>query len=146
MPFIKKTHRSWLALVLTALLTFCVRGVAYAQAAPDAERDAVVLAVKQAFEAGDHTGISSLFGSSVELQLPNVSGIFSKKQSDMIVGQFLASHAGLVYELDHEEVADSSTLTLGRATKDGEAFRVCILFQQSAGTQQIKQLRIETLK
>lgn len=147
---LKPTISAYLASFVLALLILCVPISAFAQVKAEGEADdaASVLgqAVRKAFDSNDHTAISSLFGPSVELQLPNVSGIFSRKQSDMIVVQFLAIHQGLTYELDHEEVADDATLTIGRATRLSEAFRVCILSQQSNDLLQIKQLRIETLK
>lgn len=147
---LKPTISASLASFVFALLLMCVPVSASAQVKAEGEVDvsASVLgqAVRKAFDSNDHSAISSLFGPSVELQLPNVSGIFSRKQSDMIVGQFLAIHQGLTYELDHEEVADDATLTIGRASRQFEAFRVCILSQQSNDFLQIKQLRIETLK
>lgn len=147
---LKPTISAFFASSVLALLILCVPISAFAQVNAEDEADvaASVLgqAVSRAFDSNDHTAISSLFGPSVEIQLPNVSGIFSRKQSDMIVGQFLAIHQGLTYELDHEEVADDATLTIGRATRQTEAFRVCILSQQANNFLQIKQLRIETLK
>lgn len=146
----KPTFFASFAPFVFATLFLCVPTLARAQEGAEAQADGVAdvlgMAVRKAFDSSDHTAISSLFGSSVELQLPNVSGIFSRKQSDMIVGQFLSIHQGLTYELDHEEVADDATLTIGRATRQAEAFRVCILSQQTNDFLQIKQLRIETLK
>lgn len=146
----KPTIWASFASYVLALLFLCVPASALAQVNAEGEADDVAdvlgQAVRKAFDYNDHVAISSLFGSSVELQLPNVSGIFSRKQSDMIVGQFLATHQGLTYELDHEEVADDATLTIGRASRQAEAFRVCILSKQTNDFPQIKQLRIETLK
>ncbi|MGN0010867.1 MAG: DUF4783 domain-containing protein, partial [Marinilabiliaceae bacterium] len=50
--------------------------------------------MRLAFDAGDNSSICALVGSSVELQMPDASGIFSKKQAEMIIGKFLSLHPG----------------------------------------------------
>lgn len=102
--------------------------------------------VKVALDGADAGSLSSFFGNSVDLQLPNVSGIFSKKQSEMIIGKFLNLHKGLMYSLEHEEAAGEATLAIGTLANNDEIFRVFILLQPVADSQQIKQLRIEAQK
>lgn len=128
------------------MFLLCVPVRSYGQVDSGAGSAALVQEVKKALDSGDHSIVSRFFGPSVEIQLPNVSGIFSKKQAEMIVGQFLSAHPGLAFDLDHEEVADEATLTIGRASRDSDIFRVCIISQQTGNSLQIKQLRIETLK
>lgn len=142
----KCSLRAMLASLMGLALMLCAPVCSFGQESDAAGSAALVQGVKRAFDAGDHSSISSLFGTTVELQLPNVSGIFSRKQSEMIVGQFLSAHTGLAYELDHKEGTAEATMTIGRATRQGEAFRVCILSQQSGNSLQIIQFRIETLK
>lgn len=146
----KQTRLFFYASVLVVVVLSCFPTVSFGQDSAGGKRSPdsapLAIALRQAFESNDHAAISGLFGASVELQLPNVSGIFSKKQSDMIMGQFMSLHQGFTCELDHEEVSDDATLVIGRISKGGEAFRICILAQQYGDLSQIKQLRIETLK
>lgn len=142
----KTSLSAFLAPLVAMLLLLCAPVRSYGQENLSAGSATLVQEVKKALGSGDQSIMSRFFGPSVEVQLPNVSGIFSKKQSEMIVGQFLTAHPGLAYDLDHEEVADDATLTIGRASRESEVFRVCIISQQIGNSLQIKQLRIETLK
>lgn len=104
------------------------------------------MAVKSAFDSGSQSPMASYFGDSVEILLPDCSGIFSKRQAEMLLAKFLGSHRGVVYSVDHEESLGDAILSIGRLTGQGHDFRVCILLQQTGDNQQIKQLRIEEQK
>lgn len=146
----KTTLQVTFALMLSAVLFASAPASSYAQEQTVAEQSgatvALDLALRRALTTGDHSAVSAFFGQSVELQLPTTSGIFSGRQADMILGQFLSYNNGLSYELDHEEMTDDAILTIGRAEGTDESFRICVLSQQSDNSLQIKQLRIETLK
>ena len=106
----------------------------------------VPLPVKEAFDDADHNKLTAFFGGSVDLQLPNASGIFSRKQSEMILSKFLSLHPDLVFSVDHEEAAGELILSIGTLSSSDESFRVSMLLQPVANSQQIKQLRIENQK
>lgn len=102
--------------------------------------------MRLAFDAGDNSSICALIGSSVELQMPDASGIFSKKQAEMIIGKFLSLHPGLLCAVDQEEATPDATLVIGSLSGGSDLFRFYLLLQPTDGSLQIKQLRIETQK
>lgn len=104
------------------------------------------MAVKSAFDSGSQSPMASYLGGSVEILLPDCSGIFSKRQAEMLLAKFLGAHRGVVYTVDHEESLGDAILSIGRLAGQGHDFRVCILLQQTGDSQQIKQLRIEEQK
>lgn len=103
-------------------------------------------AVKSAMEKGQHSVMTPYLGASVELLLPNGSGIFGKKQAEMLIGDFLANHGGLTYKVDHEEKMGNSTMTIGVVENTDTRYRIYVLTQQVGDKQQIKQLKIEEHK
>lgn len=103
-------------------------------------------AVKKAIDASQVSDMSHLLGASVELLLPNSSGIYSKKQAEMLIGEFLTSHPQLSYSVDHEECTGSNVLTIGMMRGADGNFRISVLTQKRGETQQIKQLKIEEQK
>ncbi len=103
-------------------------------------------AVKHALDAADRSLLSPFLASTVELQLPDCSGIFSKKQAEMILAKFLAGHRGLVYYPCREETIADATLTIGRFSNSNADFGVYVLTQSVNGSKQIKQFRIEEQK
>ena len=104
------------------------------------------IAVKSAFDSGSQSPMAGYLGDSVEILLPDCSGIFSKRQAEMLLAKFLGTHREVVYSVDHEETLGDAVLSIGRLSGSGQDFRVCILLQQTGGVQQIKQLRIEEQK
>lgn len=106
----------------------------------------VPIAVKSAFDSGSQSPMAGYLGDSVEILLPDCSGIFSKRQAEMLLAKFLGTHREVVYSVDHEETLGDAVLSIGRLSGSGQDFRVCILLQQTGGVQQIKQLRIEEQK
>ncbi len=133
---------------LCLMILFCGVSASASAQSDDAAgwEHSVPLSVKEAFDEADHGKLTAFFGSSVELQLPNVSGIFSRKQSEMILSKFLSLHPSLVFVVDHEEAVGESILSIGTLSNADESFRVSMLLQPEANTQQIKQLRIENQK
>ena len=131
--------------VLVSIVMLSVVDPLLAQSAP-AWSYAMPISVKQAFDAGDHAPVAQFFSSTVELRLPNGNGIYSKKQAEMILGEYFAQHKGMVFSVDHEESVGVSTLTIGNLSLGAQKFRVYILSHLDAGAYSIKQFRIEELK
>ena len=103
-------------------------------------------AVKQALDGADRSLFSPFLAGMVELQLPDCSGIFSKKQAEMILAKFLSQHHGLTYSVCREEALADATLTIGRFAGQNVSFGVYLLTQSVNGSKQIKQFRIEEQK
>ncbi len=99
--------------------------------------------VKDALEKGNSVSLSNFFGGSVDMQLPNCAGIFSKRQAEMILSKFLAAHDGLSLTVKSEKSTGDANLTIGSLAGNGESFVVYILHSTSEGVTLIKQLRIE---
>ncbi len=133
----------WHALLAVVLL--CVPEPSVAQDVSSGEWSYVLpVSAKKAFDTNSSQLISPLLGSSVELRLPDCSGVYSKKQAEMLISSFLSTNQGYTYTVDHEETVGSSTLTIGLLSKDASVFRVSILTQPSEdGSLQIKQFKIE---
>ncbi len=103
-------------------------------------------AFKQALDAADHSLMSPYLANTVELRLPDCSGIFSKKQAEMILSKFMATHHGMSFSVNREESISDATITIGSFSDGDISFGVYVLSQPAAGIQQIKQLRIEEQK
>lgn len=101
------------------------------------------LQVKEAIEKGNSVSLANFFGITVDMQLPNCAGIFSKRQAEMILSKFLAAHEGLSLSVKSEKSTGDADLTIGSLSGNGETFVVYILHSRSGGATVIKQLRIE---
>lgn len=125
-----------------------VRALWWREAQDDGARWTYVvpMAVKSALDSGDVSLLASHLGGSVELQLPDYSGIFSKKQGEMILAKFLSLHRKMVYSVDHEEALGEATLSIGKLVGSGVTFSVYIILHPAGEIRQIKQLRIEEQK
>lgn len=140
-----------ISLVLSALLFLSSHDVRAcwgrgAQVGESQWPHSVPMAVKSALDSGDVSLLAGHLGGSVELQLPDYSGIFSKKQGEMILSKFLSLHRKMVYSVDHEEALGEATLTIGKLVGDDAAFSVYIILHPAGDSRLIKQLRIEEQK
>lgn len=102
--------------------------------------------VAKALGRGDVAGLSPSIGQSVELRLPNGSGVYSKKQAEMILSDFFSTHSSTSYSIDREEKDGLATLTIGLLQTSKGTLRLSILSQKNGGSFQIKQFRIEEQK
>lgn len=102
--------------------------------------------VAGAIGRGDVAGLSPSLGQSVELRMPNGSGVYSKKQAEMILADFFAAHRSKSYRIDREGSEGSATQTIGTLQTEKGTFRISLLSQQFKGSFQIKQFRIEEQK
>lgn len=139
---------TFVMIVLLGTLLWSPSGYACASSLSPLAQDVSETAerMRSAFDAGDNSSICALIGSSVELQMPDASGIFSKKQAEMIIGKFLSLHPGLLCAVDQEEATPDATLVIGSLSGGSDLFRFYLLLQPTDGSLQIKQLRIETQK
>lgn len=101
------------------------------------------LQVKDALEKGNSVSLANFFGGTVDMQLPNCAGIFSKRQAEMILSKFFAAHEGLSLSVNIEKSTGDADLTIGSLAGNGESFVIYILHSRSGGVTVIKQLRIE---
>lgn len=115
-------------------------------AGQEAPPQALQEAVQQAFTARLSTPLTPHFAGQVELRIPGRSGIFSKKQAEMILANFLREAGEGEYRFDHTERGDETSLTIASWTAATARYRVQLLTIGDGDTTRIKQLKIEETK
>ena len=86
--------------------------------------------------------ISSFFSASIEISLPSGSGLYSKKQAEVILSNFIKSNSISDAAIDHEKQMGNSILTIGSISIDNSQYRIYILsIPDNQG--EVQQLRIE---
>ena len=83
--------------------------------------------------------LSDKFNSAIEISLPQSSGLYSKKQGEMILSDFFASLGNIQVTIDHERSVGEATSTICTCKSGNKKYRIYILTQN----QSIQQLRIE---
>lgn len=147
-----KVFRRPVRLCLWLLLPLCLAVMPVRLLAQDAQATAAATVppmqtdVARAFNDGKCAPLTPYFAGQVELRIPGKSGIFSRKQAEMIVASFLAETAGGIYLFDHEERSDDSAVSIASWKARGTQYRIQLLTTGEGDTTKIKQLKIEEVK
>lgn len=99
--------------------------------------------VCHALQSGDIVKLAGFLNNTVEVTVPDGSGIYSRKQAEMVLAGFFANVRQQAYAIDHEKSVGDSTLSIGSLTADNVVYRIYILTQMFNGECLIHQLRIE---
>ncbi len=102
--------------------------------------------VKTAFEKSDMKHLSAYIAPTIEISLPTGSGIYGKRQAEMVLNEYLQMHKGMTMNITGEENVLQATKTNGKISHNGKTMFISILFQRNKNSIQIKQIRIDDKK
>ncbi|MBR6251649.1 MAG: DUF4783 domain-containing protein [Bacteroidales bacterium] len=97
----------------------------------------------EAVERGDVVEIVSQCSNQVEMSLPSGSGIYSKKQAEVILSEFFASTGTFACSITNEKTIGAATRTIATLKSKTNQYRLYILRQSHGATAFIQQFRIE---
>jgi hypothetical protein len=108
-------------------------------------REDVFLKVTNAIALGNARALQEQCHSSIELETPESSGIYSRLQSEQILKRFFDKHPPVSFQLQHQGFSNTgSRFAIGHyISSDDESFRVSIFVKKQNGTFQIHELRFE---
>jgi len=96
-------------------------------------------ALSAAMKAGNATGVSNFFNSSVELVVLGDESVSSKNQAEMILKKFFEKNPPVNFSVMFEGGKDQSQYAIGKLVAKSGSFRVYFLIKG----QIIHQIRIE---
>lgn len=99
--------------------------------------------VVKATQSGDARALAEGFNSSLELILPNKSGVFSKSQAEYIMGDFFRQNAPSSFTIIHQGQRESASFAIGKYISSSGTYRFSFLTKNDSGKILIHQLRIE---
>lgn len=99
--------------------------------------------INTALQNGNSTELAEVFNNSIELTMPNTSGVYAKEQARLVIDNFFKANSPSKCTLSHETSgATSSMLVYELVTKNG-AFRVSLVVNISGGGFVINELKIQ---
>ncbi|NQW42787.1 MAG: DUF4783 domain-containing protein [Bacteroidetes bacterium] len=99
--------------------------------------------VSNALQNANPSELSEMFNSSIELTMPNVSGVYTKEQAKLVLDNFLKANVPSKCTLTHESSGSTSVMLVYElVTKNGQ-FRVSIVANVSGGGFIINELKIQ---
>jgi len=100
--------------------------------------------LSRALETGDAEVISSHFGASVDLSIPNNEGVYSKTQAKLILKTFFTKNKPSAFSVVHNgESKNKSFYSIGNLSTSQGNFRTYILYKEVNKKITILELKIE---
>jgi hypothetical protein len=99
--------------------------------------------IVEATKAGEADQLSAYFNSSIELILPQKTGIFSKPQAAMVMKDFFKKNKATHFSIIHEGNRQNASFAIGNYTTEKDSFRIYYLTKKVNNQSLIHQLRIE---
>lgn len=108
-------------------------------------REDIFQKMSNAIALGNARAIQEQCHSSIELETPESSGIYSRSQAEQILKKFFDRHPPLSFQLQHQGFSNTgSRFAIGNyLSSDEESFRVSIFAKKQNGVYQIHELRFE---
>ena len=109
------------------------------------QNNPVIAQVHKAIREADATTLASYFNSTIDLELGDTDGNFSRKQAEMIVRDFFSREPAKSFTIKHQGASDDgSKYSIGAyVTKAGKEYRVYILLKESDEGLRVNQLQFE---
>ncbi|MDR1681753.1 MAG: DUF4783 domain-containing protein [Prevotellaceae bacterium] len=93
--------------------------------------------------AGDAQGLSEYFSETVEFDLLNDEGMYSKAQATLVLKRFFEKYAPKTFSFKHSSDKQPVKYAIGiLQTQAGDALRITVLVKEDNGIK-IQQMRIE---
>lgn len=108
-------------------------------------REDVFQKISNAITLGNARAIQEQCHSSIELETPESSGIYSRSQAEQVLKKFFDRHPPMSFQLQHQGFSNTgSRFAIGNyLSSDEESFRVSIFAKKQNGIYQIHELRFE---
>ncbi len=102
--------------------------------------------LSQAFKVGDAQKVSSYFGESVDLNIPNNEGVYSQTQARLILKTFFLQNKPSDFKVVHNgDSKNNSHYSIGNLETAKGKYRVYILYKDGQSNKiTIIELRIES--
>ena len=97
----------------------------------------------EAVERGDAIEIVKQCNSQIEMTLPTGSGIYSKKQAEVVLTEFFATTGSFACSITNEKTIGAATRTIATLKSKTNQYRLYILRQSHGAAAFIQQFRIE---
>ena len=110
----------------------------YSQSETSFPRDVI-----KATKSGDAQILSAHFFDNIELVLPGKTGVFSRKQAEMIVKDFFSQNPPSDFRIIHEGRKENASYAIGNFSSSTGVYRFTFLTKNAANKVLIHQLRIE---
>ncbi len=98
-----------------------------------------------ALSAGDASGISKYFGSSVDITINNSTSTYSRTQGEQVLRDFFSKNAVRDFDIEHSGNSGGSaaTFTIGYLNTGNGRFRVYMWLKPGDSGHVLKQIRFE---
>lgn len=101
--------------------------------------DGVIMAVKN----GDTNTLSASFNDQIEIILPTKTAVYSKKQAEMVLKDFVEKHPVTEFQLIHQVKKDKASFAIANYYASNGRYRFTFLTKLNGGKIYIHQIRIE---
>lgn len=106
--------------------------------------DNTMTGVTEAIKKTDATKLATFFSNTIDLEVGEISGTYSKVQAEEIVRDFFKKTPLKTFTVKHEGSSnDGSEFLIGTYQSASKNYRVYVLMKKEFGTLLIKQLQFE---
>jgi hypothetical protein len=100
--------------------------------------------ITNAIRSGNWKKIASYFDNSIELNLPDNEGLYSKAQAELILKDFFTKNTAKNYTAKHGgDSKDGAHFTIGTLNTSNGNFRTYFFLKKEGDKKLIKEFRIE---
>ena len=100
-------------------------------------------AIINAVKSGNATELSKYFDKTVEINLPDKSNSYSKKQAELVLRDFFNNNPVKDLEIIHKSEATASQYFIGNLSTANGKFRTTVYLKQKGDNLFIQELRFE---
>lgn len=100
--------------------------------------------IVNALKSGNAKELAKSFNASIDLNIPNNEGVYSKSQAELILKTFFSKNQPKSFEVIHTGDSKNEThYSIGKLSTSSSTFRTYILYKKKGDTISILELRIE---
>jgi hypothetical protein len=96
-----------------------------------------------AIRSGNASAVARYFNSSVELNIQNSEGVYSKSQAEMILKDFMSKHPVQKFNIVHRGSAGGSLYAIANYTAGDGNYRCSIFVKEVNGQMLIHEIKFE---
>lgn len=109
-----------------------------------AQSDDFSASITAAVKASNASQLSNYFNSTIDLELGDTEGTYSKTQAEMMIKDFFKSNPVVSYSVNHQgDSTDGSKYIIGTYKTASKRYRLYILLKKQSNKMLIHQLQFE---
>jgi len=109
-----------------------------------AQTEEMTSSITEAIKASDASKLASYFNSTIDLELGETEGSYSKTQAEMMIRDFFKTNPPVSYKVNHEGASsDGSKYIIGTYKTASKRYRLYILIKKQSKQVLIHQLQFE---